>query len=212
MEQLINILFVAIVFMNLILLGTVKIDHMIRFVAVQGMLLSILPPVLEGATTTPMVMAGVALVIKGIVIPYLLIKAMHDIDIKREDNPRIGTVTSMIIGLGITSVSMVMARTHIPQSISSHPMILPVGISTFSTGVILLVSRLKALTQVIGYLVFDNAIFIFGLLLMNKLPFMVEMGILLDLLVCIFVMGIMIHVIAEHFSTIDTRIMNRLKE
>jgi len=72
------------------------------------------------------------------------------------------------------------------------------------TGLLLLVSRKKAISQVTGYLILENGIFIFGLLLTEAMPVMVEAGALLDLLVGIFVMGIIINQISQEFSSIDT--------
>ncbi|MBF0441663.1 MAG: hydrogenase [Oligoflexales bacterium] len=212
MEYVINILFVVIVFLNLMILGTIKIDLMIRFVVFQGIILSVLPLVFEGLEVPNITMAVLMFIIKGIAIPSLLYKAMSGVRIKREDSPNIGSTASMLLGLAITGISLVLAGKYIPQNPETHPMIIPIGISTFVAGVILLVSRRKAFTQVIGYLVFDNAIFIFGMLIVSKMQFVVEMGILLDLLVCIFIMGIVLHDIAEHYTSLDTRKMNYLKE
>ena len=71
--------------------------------------------------------------------------------------------------------------------------------------------RLKAISQVLGYLVLENGVFIFGLLLLEAMPLMVEMGVLLDLLVAIFVMGIILNHINREFSSLDTRQLSTLK-
>jgi hydrogenase-4 component E len=81
-----------------------------------------------------------------------------------------------------------------------------------SSGFLLLITRRKALTQVLGYLVMENGIFIFAVLLSEAIPLMVEAGILLDLLVGIFVMGIVLNHINQEFSTINTERLTALKE
>jgi hydrogenase-4 component E len=80
------------------------------------------------------------------------------------------------------------------------------------TGFLLLTTRRKAISQVIGYLVMENGIFIFGTLLTEAMPVMVEAGALLDLLVGIFVMGIVINQISREFSSIDTSRLRTLRE
>ena len=80
------------------------------------------------------------------------------------------------------------------------------------TGFLILTSRKKAIYQVIGYLVLENGIFIFGMLLTEAMPFMVEAGVLLDLLVGIFVMGIVINHISREFCSLDTTRMRSLRE
>jgi len=73
-------------------------------------------------------------------------------------------------------------------------------------------TRFKALTQVLGYLVLDNGIFLFGMLLIDAMPLIVEMGVLLDLVVGIFVTCIIVHHIHRAFSSMDTRSLAMLKE
>jgi hydrogenase-4 component E len=80
------------------------------------------------------------------------------------------------------------------------------------TGFLVLTTRRKAISQVIGYLVMENGIFIFGLLLAEAMPIMVEAGALLDLLVGTFVMGIVINQISREFSSLDTSLLTSLKE
>jgi hydrogenase-4 component E len=86
------------------------------------------------------------------------------------------------------------------------------SLATVFSGFLLLVSRRKALTQVIGYLLLENGIFIFGMLVVEDAPLLVESAMLLDLVVGIFVMGIVIHHIQNTFSSTDTSRLSNLKE
>ena len=83
---------------------------------------------------------------------------------------------------------------------------------TMITGLFLIVSRRQALTQVIGYLALENGVFAFGLGLVREAPVIVEMGILLDIFVAVFVMGITIFHISREFDHIDTDRLSMLKE
>jgi hydrogenase-4 component E len=65
---------------------------------------------------------------------------------------------------------------------------------------------------VVGYLILENGVFIMGLTLINAMPFLVEIGVLLDLLVAIFVMGIIINHIQREFASLDTTHLSQLKE
>ena len=80
------------------------------------------------------------------------------------------------------------------------------------TGFLLLTTRRKAITQVVGYLILENGIFVMGLTLLEAMPFLVEIGVLLDLFVGIFVMGIIINHINREFSSLDTARLSALKE
>jgi hydrogenase-4 component E len=88
----------------------------------------------------------------------------------------------------------------------------PASLATVLTGFLLLVTRRKAITQVVGYLVLENGIFIMGLTLVEAMPLLVEVGVLLDLLVGVFVMGIILNHIHREFSSLDTARLSSLKE
>ncbi len=76
----------------------------------------------------------------------------------------------------------------------------------------MLTMRKMAIMQVLGYLLLENGIFLFGLLLLEAMPFLVEIGVLLDLFTGVFVMGIIIHHISREFSSLNTKHLSELKE
>ena len=91
-------------------------------------------------------------------------------------------------------------------------LIIPASIATVLVGFIILISRFKAISQVLGYLVLENGIYIFGMLLIEAIPLVVEMGMLLDLFVGVFVISIITNHINQAFSSMDTRRLVSLKE
>ena len=76
----------------------------------------------------------------------------------------------------------------------------------------MLTTRRKAIMQVLGFLLLENGILLFGLLLLEAMPFLVEAGVLLDLFTGVFVMGIIIHHINREFDSISTEHLSELKE
>ena len=85
-----------------------------------------------------------------------------------------------------------------------HSLLVPASLATVWTGFLMLTTRRKAIMQVLGYLLLENGIFLFGLLLLEAMPFLVEVGVLLDLFTGVFVMGIIIHHISREFASIST--------
>jgi len=90
--------------------------------------------------------------------------------------------------------------------------LLPGALFTTLTGLMMIVSRKKALTQVVGYLVMENGVYTFGAALAVKEPMLVQMGVLLDVFVAVFIMGITVHQIAREFDHIDTDRLSELKD
>jgi hydrogenase-4 component E len=91
-------------------------------------------------------------------------------------------------------------------------LLVPGAMATIFTGLILLIGRVKAISQVCGYLIMENGIYLFGLLLIHSTPLLVESGILLDLTVGVFVIGIIVDRIQRAFDSLDTRKLTVLRE
>jgi hydrogenase-4 component E len=91
-------------------------------------------------------------------------------------------------------------------------LLVPSAFSVIMIGFLVLVTRYKAITQLIGYLIMENGIFLFALLLLEKTPLLVEMGILLDIFVGVLVMGIVVNHINQEFGSASTVNLINLKE
>ena len=83
-------------------------------------------------------------------------------------------------------------------------LLVAVALSNVLTGLVVLTSRLKALTQVVGYLMLENGIYVFGLTQTQRVPFLLEMGVLLDVFVGVFIMGIVVFHINREFDTVGS--------
>ncbi len=213
MHGLVNSPLGLVLLLNLFMLGVSRMRSLIFAAAAQGIILSGLLMVIEPQCDGLVIcIALLTVLIKGVVIPRMLLKALRDAKIKREVEPLIGFLPSMLLGATGTAAAIVFA-TNLPMTVSPpSTLIIPASFSTILTGFLLLTTRYKAITQVIGYLILENGIYIFGLLLVAAVPFLVELGILLDLFVGIFVVSIIIHHINETFSSLDTRRLTALKE
>ena len=213
MNSSINALLVFVLLLNLFLLGTSRIRALIQGAALQGILLSVMPLLVhKHFGMIPPLIAIATLILKGSVIPGMLLKALRDAQIKREVEPLIGLVPSMLLGALGTAVSIAFVSHLAPMGEHSETLIIPAAFSTVLTGFLLLITRIKAISQVIGYLILENGIYIFGMLLLEAMPFLVELGVLLDLFVGIFVVSIIIHHINREFASLDTRRLASLKE
>jgi hydrogenase-4 component E len=205
-------LLVLVMLINLVMLGTSRLVFSIRAVAVQGVILGILPGLIHPFSFHLAVITAVIILAKGIVIPYLINDAVRKAHIRREVEPYIGYVPTLLLGAVFTALSFAFAE-NLPLAPEHKDLLfVPASIATLLTGFLIITTRRKAISQVIGYLVMENGIFVFGLLLSEAMPFMVEAGALLDLLVGIFVMGIVINHISREFSSVDTSRLQTLKE
>jgi hydrogenase-4 component E len=204
---------VLVMLVNFVVLGSSRMKSCIRAVAFQGAVLALLPLVLqrqEGWHGAAMAIGAAAL--KGFLIPLLLGKAMRDVQIRHEVEPYVGFMLSLVLCAAATAMAIFFAGSLPLAPEHAGSLLVPASLSTFLSGFLILTTRRKAITQVVGYLVLENGIYVFGLLLLGAMPFMVEIGVLLDLFVGIFVMGIVINHIRREFSSLDTDLLADLTD
>jgi hydrogenase-4 component E len=205
-------LLVLVLLINFISLGTSRLMFSIRAVAAQGVILGVLPGLIHPFSWHLVGITAGIIAIKGFIIPLLLNRAVRSAEIKREVEPYLGYVPTLLLGALFTALSFGFASKLPLLAEHQNYMFVPASIATLMAGFLILTTRRKAISQVIGYLVLENGIFIFGLLLADAMPLMVEAGALLDLLVGTFVMGIVINHISREFSSLDTSRLTSLKE
>jgi hydrogenase-4 component E len=177
------------------------------------MLLGVLPLFVHpeiGARGGLLVVGTIA--IKGFVIPYFLFRAMREANIQHEVKPLVNYMSSLLLGAVGTGLAMVFAHTLPLAEEHAELLLVPASLSTVWTGFLMLTTRRKAIMQVLGYLLLENGIFLFGLLLLEAMPLLVEIGVLLDLFTGVFVMGIIIFHINREFDSVSTDYLSELKE
>jgi hydrogenase-4 component E len=206
-----SLLILAVV-MNFLAVGTTSLRSCIRAVAIQGFLVSVFALFFTGVTVRLALLVAVAAAIKALVIPSMLFRALREVHIKHEVEPYLGLVPSVLLCAVGTGMTVVFAD-YLPLTRAHHDLlVVPAALSTMFAGFLLLTTRRKAISQVTGYLVLENGIFVFAQLLHESMPLLVEVGVLLDLIVGIFVMGIVINHIQREFSSLDTERLAELKD
>ncbi len=188
MNELIDTIMILIILTNLALVGLSRLATCIFVVAIQGCLLGLLPLVTnENSIEYHLILLSAAIIcLKGIVFPVLLNRTLKNLDIQHEVEPFVGYGSSIILAPMVLVGCMWLGRKMVlPVEITST-LVVPVAFFTISSGLFLLISRRKALTQVLGYLVLENGIYVFGTSIAQKQPLLVELGILLDVFMASF--------------------------
>jgi hydrogenase-4 component E len=207
-------LVILVLAINFFALSVSRIRAVISAVAIQGMLLGLFPLLLpdHDIGVWSVLFVFVTIGIKGLAIPALLIYAMREANIQQEVTPVVGFMTSLLLGAVGTGWALLYANTLPLASQHQNLLLVPASLATAWAGFLLLTMRKKAIMQVLGYLVLENGLFLFGLLLLEAMPFLAELGVLLDLFTGVFVMGIIIHHISREFASMSTEHLSELKE
>lgn len=204
-------LFPSLIFLlllnNLLLLGAPRLPWLIRLIAFQGLLLAGMLACL-GHLWLALGVFG----IKSLLLPYLLNHTRTHLRSQEELKPRLHVGIEILAGMGGLIFAFWLESQLVILPGLFPDLLLPTAMTTLFCGLILVVGRTTALSQVMGYLVAENGIFLTGMPLMTADGAWFEMALLLDVFVAVFVMGIAIHHIGETFESIDVGRFRSLRD
>ena len=212
MNELSNFLLIILLLLNLQMLSTGSMKTCIKVVAAEGIIIGIISFLIhwDDISVGIFLTNALMLVIKGVILPWLILRCLVRVNIKREVEPFISYTASVVYGIILFFIGFLFSS-QIP-TVNGIFLSLPVALMTIFSGLMLLVSRRKAITQVLGYLMFENGIYLFGELMPLKNSLIVELAILLDVFVFIFVIGITVFHIQQEFNHIDTDRLSHLSD
>ena len=157
------------------------------------------------------VTAALTVGLKGLLIPWFLMRVVDRIGIRREIEPFLNVPASLLICLGLTVVGY-RVSTGFPegaQGVTHH--VVGVGLSMLLIGLFLMVTRKKAVTQILALLTVENAVFLIALGITSGMPLVVELGISFDVLLAVLVLGILVRRIVDRFESMDVSRLSQLK-
>ena len=206
------LILLLIMLTDLAVLGTTRLSTCIRAVAIQGLLLGLLPILIAPAFSLHAVGLAVGTVaIKGVALPVFLMWAIREAAVRREVEPSIGPIVSLLLGGAAVTLGFAIAA-RLPEPPGSEGLLVPYSLATLIIGFIVLTTRRKAVTQVVGYLMLENGIYLFGLTQTESVPFLLELGVLLDVFVGVFIMGIVVFHINREFDSLDSARLTELSD
>lgn len=212
MDRLGEVVLLLVLLTNFAVLVTDRLSTCIRIMAMQGVLLALLP-LTSGAPFgfhIGLLTFG-TIAIKVILLPRILLWAIREAAVRRELDPAIGPIASVVLGLAAVGIAFGVA-TRLPHVGGHAAGLIPVSLASLMMGLVVLTTRRKALSLAIGYLMLENGIYVFGLTLAGDIPLLVELGVLLDVFVGVFIMGLVVFQINRELETQDSRRLTELRD
>jgi hydrogenase-4 component E len=211
-QSAVQLVLLLVVLSDLAILGTTRLSSCIRGLAAQGLLLGLLPILIAPELSIHAVSLGVGTVlVKAVVLPWFLARAIREAAVRREVEPLVGFIASQLLGaLALALAFAIASRLPLPAAV--QPLLVPVSLATVMIGFVVLTTRRKALMQVVGYLILENGIYLFGLTQTEKVPFLIELGVLLDVFAGVFIMGIVVFHINREFDSLDSTRLTELTD
>jgi hydrogenase-4 component E len=208
-----TVISVLLILSCLWLLASSRLHVAIRVVAIQGVLLGVLPIVRLGDIGLGVGLLGLTTILsKSILLPWLMNTCLRLSGLRRESEPFIGFGSSLLCGTALLALAVwITDRLQLTQA-QAPLVLLTSSFFAMLVGLFLMVTRRKAITQSLAYLVMENGVYGVGVSLSLDFPFIVELGILLDVFVGVFLMGNLLFHLDREFEHLDADRMTELSD
>jgi hydrogenase-4 component E len=155
--------------------------------------------------------AAFSFILKAVILPYSLERMRSRLEVTREIDPYVNYASSLILAGMLVLLAYAVTRPLILVSTLPTRSGIPLAMGLIFVGFFVILSRKKALTQIIGFLVMENGIVLLAALGTYGIPLIVEIGVFLDVLMGFLVMQVLVFHIHGTFESIDVDQLNQLK-
>jgi hydrogenase-4 component E len=213
-QQLINVFAALLLLLAFAMLAQRRILSLIHLYTLQGAMLVAAAAVVGYATRQPhlYVSAGVTLALKVFLIPWLLHRVINRLNIRWDIETLINIPTTLLLGIVLVIFAFYLAAPISALSTSIARGTLGIALACVLLSFMMMITRSKAVPQVIGFLAMENGLFFAATAATYGMPMVVELGIALDVLVGILILGVFLFQIREQFDSLDIRHLEKLKD
>ena len=196
-----------------LMVGQKALFTTIRLFGIQSLLLGVVAATIAVTESRHelFMTAGITIAMKAVLIPWFLMRIIDRIGINREIEPFLNVPVSLLICLGLTVVGY-RVSTGFPegaQGVRHH--LIGVALSMLLIGMFLMVTRKKAITQILALLTVENAVFLVAVGVTPGMPLVVELGVAFDVIVAVLVLGVLVQRLVARFESMDVSRLSQLK-
>src|SRR5882762_6306725 len=207
--QVINLLAALLLLLAFAMLSQRRILSLINLFAAQGFVLFLSTALVAALTDQKhlYVSAAVTLVLKVILLPWILHRLIRRLNVKWDVETLINIPTTLLVILAFNVAAPI---SQLAGTVTRST--LGIALASMLLSFMMMITRSKAVPQVIGFLSMENGLFFAATAAVYGMPMVVELGVALDVLVAALILGVFIFEIRERFDTLDTRHLEKLKE
>lgn len=217
MSELFDVLSILILLSSFILMANKRTRSYIKTLRLQSLFIALAAGVAgmkgwrEEGTVDVLAVCVLIVVLKVIYIPNLLSKTYRNVEYRAEKDFILNIPILVVICCGIVVFSYFTISAVDGLNEGRITMQLVNSISVILIGLFFMISRKKAIGQIVGFLVIENGLFVTAMFATDGMPFMIDLGIFVDMLTAVMIMGVMVFRINEKFESINLDKLNRLK-
>jgi hydrogenase-4 component E len=212
--EIIGLLASILLLLSFAMLSQRRILSLIDLFAAQGFVLMLSTAFVAWATGQGhlYVSAGITLVLKVLLLPWILHRLIRRLNVKWDVETLINIPTTMLVGLVLVILAFNLAQPVSELAGTITKGTLGIALAAVLLSFLMMITRSKAVPQVIGFLAMENALFFAATAATYGMPMVVELGIVLDVLVGMIIFGVFFFHIRERFDSLDIHHLEKLKE
>jgi hydrogenase-4 component E len=212
--QFVNVLAAILLMLAFAMISQRRILSLIQLFTMQGFVLVCATAIVGYVTQQPhlYLSAGITLVLKVVLIPLLLHRVIDRLNVRWDVETLINIPTTMIIGIVLVIFAFDLAAPISKLSSTIARGTLGIALACVLLSFMMMITRSKAVPQVIGFLSMENGLFFAATVATYGMPMVVELGIALDVLVGVLILGVFMFHIREQFDSLDIHHLEKLKE
>jgi hydrogenase-4 component E len=213
-SQLINLFAAVLLLLSFALLAQRRVLSLIHLFTLQGITLVASTSMMAYFTGQPHLYysAGLTFALKVLVIPWLLHRLLKRLNVRWDVESLLNVPITMLLGIVLVIFAFNLAAPISSLSASVARGTLGIALACVLLSFLMMITRTKAIAQVIGFLAMENALFFAATSATYGMPMVVELGIALDVLIGMVILGVFMFQIREQFDSLDIRKLERLKE
>jgi len=212
--QLINLLAAVLLLLAFAMLAQRRVLTLINLFAAQGFALTCSTAIVAFATGQPHLYwsSGITLFLKVGLLPWLLHRLIDQLDVRWDVEGLINIPMTMLVGivLVVFAFNLALPISQLANTVTRAT--LGIAMASVMLSFLMMITRRKAIPQVIGFLAMENGLFFAATSATYGMPMVVELGIALDVLVGMLILGVFFFQIREQFDSLDLKHMEKLKE
>ena len=214
LTQFVNLLGAVLLILAFAMISQRRILSLIHLFTLQGATLVLSTLVVAYVTKQPhlYLSAGLTFILKVLVIPWLLHRVIDRINVRWDIETLFNIPTTMLVGIAVVifSFNLALPISRLSSTLASGT--LGIALACVLLSFLMMITRAKAIPQVIGFLAMENGLFFAATAATYGMPMVVELGIALDVLIGVLILGVFIFQIREQFDSLDISHLEKLKE
>lgn len=212
--QFLNLLAAGMLLLSFAMLSTRRTQRLITLFAWQGSILFLSTILIahDAGLTELYFSAALTLILKVITLPLVLHLLIRRLGAQWDNEQLVNIPVTMLVGLVLVIFAFGLAQpiSMLATTIMRHTV--GIALAVILLSFLMMITRRKAVTQVIGFLAMENGLFFAATSATYGMPMVIELGIALDLLVAVFILGIFFFQIREQFDSLDLHHLESLRE